>query len=335
VELQTVLHQLIGSADTVTQVLAAIYIAIAVFSGEQLAGALKNRQRHIRLNPKRYIEYLNLWKACAAALALPLLSRFFNAIPQPSMTTSVAFTAAFVVLTGLLVFIIGDAIKHRRIEKKFGHISGSSARLIAWALAKENVYPEKLKLIEVLLNDTNDSDLDGEVLRHLHKATADMIKHPKHSQYAYLLATLRTLRATIGNQPLQNTDYYRNMFTFSHALWLQAFARKEQLHKERIFQLSGVLAGISRELLKLSLSRQDLARDYMSQLQTFMETLTPQEQQLYFRLVGSDLLARMLESPAQTQIWEDFPELQPGKKPPTAQMPVAAALYAQAKANEA
>lgn len=328
-ELQTFLHELISSTETIVQVLAAFYLAIAVFSGEQLAGAFKNRDRQIRLNPKRYIEFLNLWAACTVALSLVALVCIFNSITEQTMGISSIIALELLFLVLLFVAIIGDTLRHQKIEKKFKYISGSSSRLVAWALSKEK-HAEKLKLIEVLLSDHNDTDLQKEVLTHLHDATSSMIKRPRKDQYTHLLATLRVLRSQISIQPLQDVEYHKQLFNLSHGLWIQALHNRNKLHKHNIYQLSGTLAGVSRELLHVSLEQFDLEYDYMKLLQDFLQKQSRDDQKLYMKRIGNDLLDRLIQAPGQEYVWEEFPMLQidPSKRL-NEQHPVAEGLVEQ------
>ncbi len=196
----------IASADGLAQVLAAIYIAIAIFSGEQVATSFKGSQPHIRVNPRRYVEYLNLRSACACLVLLPIIGSLYEGGTYDARLRYLA--AALVAgLVAVLLYTIYNTLVHREIERKFKSITGSVSRLVAWTLSREKDRRERLKLLGVLFERAgNDIDLEHYMLETLHGILHDAILHPAKDQTEALQA-LMTLRHTITKRPLHDKAY--------------------------------------------------------------------------------------------------------------------------------
>lgn len=309
-DIQAIASSYLGAYDTFAQVLATLYIAIAIFSGEQVSTAFKSQQPQIRVNPRRYIAYLHLWQASGLLLLLTLIGAVYGADIFSSIEAPLAKAAMGIVLQtaviAALFWTIYDTLVHSRIEKKFGEVTGSVSRLIAWVLREETNKAERLKLAAVLLERTNDVDLERLVLEDITRSVQDTIKHPaKHKDtYKELLSMLRTLRTSLDKRPLEDPQYYNSLFIAVHYRWAEAFEKRTALHGHGIMQLSSTLAGIAKELEAVSV-KSDLSYDFFVQIKAFLEG-NPAIGQAYFDRIGSAMLADICTSPHRDIIWNDY-----------------------------
>lgn len=292
-DIQLLITQAINTSGTLAQIAASLFIAIAVFSGEQVATALKGQQPQIRINPRRYIEYLNLREAGAALALLALLQPLYAAnifpdINAPAVKAWIGL-AIFIILLGWIYFIIDDTLVHRRIEKKFKSMSGSISRLIAWNLSSEEA-TEQLKLITVLFERTNDTSLEQFMLKILERHTDALLKHPgqKRDLVPDLLSALRALRTNLDKRPVDNIEYYQELFELSHVTWYRVFLVRKKLHEKKIFQISGALGSIGKMLLRKSIIDYLLFYDYAMNLEPFLSTDTTRRKD-YLKTIGRDL----------------------------------------------
>jgi hypothetical protein len=303
----------IGTTDTLAQVASSLYIAIAVFSGEQVATALKGQRPQIRINPRRYIEYLNLPKASLALIVLIALGPLYDTNLLPG--TNAPMLKVWVGLVGLigvlawLYFIVEDTLIHRGIEKKFEHITGSTSRLIAWALHQEVAKRkpgndkikgkiEQLKLIATLLEHDNDVNLELYILKLLDDRLNDVIENPKANQKIApsLLSALRSLHTNFDKRPIRDTQYYQQLFALSHVSWHKAFSKRKELSAQQIFQLPGILGLVGKELMSKSIADLTLGYDYARHATPFLAGDT-QRAKDYIRIIGNDIEGRIADSP--------------------------------------
>lgn len=306
------LRACLDSSDTIAQVAASLYIAIAIFSGEQVATAFKGQQPHIRINPRRYIRYLNLWPASGLLIGLALLGHLYPAL-MPADGASQTYTwgvtlggcFVFAALLGGLAYITYDTLVHRSIEKRFKRITGSVSRLLAWALQSEKDETERLKLISILLERTNDTDLERFMLEEITASLKRLLAHPRPAGRAALLGTLRTLHANLAKRPIEHVAYFEQLFALSHEQWWHAVQRRSELHAHKVFQIGGSLSTTAAGLMRLSLDGNQLAYDYFQLLVPFLEE-HPDAADEYFKRIAPDLMKRIIASPQYDLIRDDY-----------------------------
>jgi hypothetical protein len=303
------LAQYLAAADTFAQVLATLYIAIAIFSGEQVASDFKADGAKIRINARRYMSYLNLLPASLLLMGLVLAggigSAHIFAHELSPLTSDLLFAGLQTAVIAAIFWIMYDTLVHRAIEKQFQKITGSVSRLVAWALSKERDENERLKLVAALLErDNNDTDLERLMLKTLEDCLTRLIAAPGKHRGADVLNVLRTLKANIAYRPLSDPSYYEKLFIFAHGQWAAASRRRTELHSNGFYQMSSTLGGVCRKIEQVSLGSGELGYDFFTQLRAFLKANEACRLD-YFRYVGNEILEHVATSPEESFMWGD------------------------------
>ncbi|HSD56526.1 MAG TPA: hypothetical protein VLA92_05260 [Candidatus Saccharimonadales bacterium] len=304
------LASLLDATDTLVQVVATLYVAVAIFAGEQISSTFNGDSAPIRLKAKRYVEYLYLPQAVICAISLPLLANLQTANIFPDWNPSVAIkptllALACMALVALLVWATFQTFLQTRIHKKYSKITDPQTRLIAWALDEEKDPIEENKMIVSILSRENDYDFELVLLKKLEASLKEVLRTKDRTRAISLVGSLRVLRRNIDNRPIEQPEYFELLFDISHTYWLEALHMRSELHERKIYQLSSTLGKIGRELMSSSLGKRSLAYDYFNHLEPFIEA-SGEARKEYFAQTGSNLLIETSRSPESTMIWTDY-----------------------------
>jgi hypothetical protein len=300
----------LNSTDTLMQVMATLYVAVAIFAGEQISSTLNKQSSPIRLKPMRYVEYLHLPTA-AVCIPLPIILAHLQSVDffpgwesAPLVKVGVLAAACFFLEVKLLIATF-DALLQAHINVKYHNITDSVTRLVAWALDKEDEDIEKAKIIISLMSRENDYNLERQILRHLQDSLDNLLEHPNPNKATIFIGSLRAFRTNFDKRPLDRPQYYQQYFELVHTGWYRAFSMREELHKANVYQVSGTLAKSARTLLTSSLGPRSLGYEYFQHLKTFLEDDT-KKQENYFQRIGDSLLLQISASPDSTLAWSEY-----------------------------
>jgi hypothetical protein len=301
----------LGVTDTLVQVTATLYVAVAIFAGEQISSTFNGDAAPIRLKAKRYVEYLYLKQAVICAVGLPLVASLqttdlFPSYTPPIVIKPLLLSLACTLLAWLLIKATFQTFLQTKIHARYSKITDPQTRLIAWALDQEKDDPvEENKIIVSILARENDYDFELQLLRKLEASLKDVLRTKDRTRAIYLVGSLRVLRRNLDKRPIEQPEYFELLFEISHTHWLDAFHKRSELHEHKIYQLSSTLGKISRELMTSSLGKRSLAYDYFNHLEPFIR-ISGVARREYFAQTGSNLLLEISRSPESTMIWADY-----------------------------
>lgn len=304
------LNTFLTTTDTLVQVIATLYVAVAIFAGEQISSTFNGDSAPVRLKAKRYVQYLYLSQAVICAVGLPLVASLqtidiFPAFDPPVVIKPLILSVVCAALATLLIKATFQTFLQTKIHKKYSKITDPQTRLIAWALDEENDPVEENKIIVSLLSRENDYDFELQLLRKLATSLTEVMRTKDKARAVSLVGSLRVLRKNLDKRPLEQPEYFGLLFAISHDQWLEALASRSELHEHKIYQLSSTLGKIGKELMCASLGKRSLAYDYFKHLETFVGTSDAASKE-YFAQTGSGLLLETSRSPESSMIWADY-----------------------------
>jgi hypothetical protein len=300
----------LNSTDTLVQVIATLYVAVAIFAGEQISSTFNGDTVPIRLKAKHYIKYLRLKQAVICAVGLPLIAGLQQAdlfsISMPDIIKPLVLVAACGILAWKLIEATFETFLQTGIHKMYSQITDPQTRLIAWALDQETDDPvEENKMIVSILSRENDYDFELRILKKLQSSLDEVLKGKDRKRAMYLVGSLRVLRRNLDKRPLEQPEYFELLFTMSHDQWLKVFQQRGVLHGHKIYQLSSTLGKIGKDLMITSLGKRSLAYDYFNHLQPFVE-VSGEARREYFGQLGSNLLLEVSSSSESAMIWSEY-----------------------------
>ena len=304
-------QSLLSSVDTLVQVTATLYVAVAIFAGEQISSTFNGDSMPVRLKAKHYIKYLYLKQAAICAVGLPLISSLQNTDIFTSWTLPlVVKPLILVILCSLLAWKLLEAtfqtFLQTGIHKTYGDITDPQTRLVAWALDQEKLDPvEENKIIVSILSRENDYNFELQILKKLRASLNEVLEGKDRKRAIYLVGSLRVLRRNLDKRPLEQPEYFELLFNMSHDQWFEVFQKRGELHGHKIYQLSSTLGKIGRDLMATSLGKRSLAYDYFDHLQPFVENSAGARKE-YFGQIGNHLLLEISRSPESAMIWSEY-----------------------------
>jgi hypothetical protein len=305
-----IFQSFLNSTDTLVQVIATLYVAVAIFAGEQISSTFNGDSVPIRLQAKRYVEYLYLPQAAICAVAWPIVANLqsvdiFPEFSPPVVIKPLLLSLVCALLGALLLRATFQTFLQTKIHKKYKKITDPQTRLIAWALDEEKDPIEENKMIVSILSRENDYDFELQVLKKIEASLQEVMRTKDRTRGIYLVGALRVLRRNLDKRPIEQPAYFELLFTISHDCWLEALRMRSELHERKIYQLSSSLGKIGRELMTTSLGKRSLAYDYFDHLEPFVQSSEVARYE-YFAQLGSNLLLEISRSPESSTIWTDY-----------------------------